>query len=398
MNICIVNGFFPPHVSGSARLAFLLSEELAQRGHNVVVVTSRIGETPETEKRGAMTIYRVRSLKYPKLELLHNADLYWNLLPQNVARIVGILRRHRVDVVQAFGQFQDLTLVAVAACKVLSIPAVLSIHVRMEHPRSLYNSVFVFGDKVLVRHLVAQRVKAVVALDKQMGDYIIERYNVANDSISFIPTAVDIARFDKCEGRSIRKRYGLEEREPVILSLGTISNYRSPTSLITALPSVLEEFPKSKLLLVGAVHSAKPARLVKDLGLTESVIFAGRVDYSIIPSYLGACDVEGHDLESGMGVGLASLEAMAAGRAVLSSAREDNFINLRLQSWKNIVLVRPGNVKDISNALIRLLSDEKLRESIGMNARVFVKEHFALETVSRSYERLYQEITGSHVR
>ena len=385
-------------MSGSARLAFLLSEELAQRGHNVVVITSRIGGTPETEKRGAMTIYRLRSLKYPKIELLHNADLYWNLLPQNLGRILGILRRHRVDVVQAFGQFQDLTLVTIAACRVLSIPVVLSIHVRMEHPRSLYNSIFVFGDKVLVRHLVAQRVKAVVALDKQMRDYIIERYNVANGTISFIPTAVDVARFEKCERQTIRKMYGLDGEQPVILSLGTISNYRSPTSLIRALPGVLERFPESKLLLVGAVHSTKPARLVKELGLEKSVVFTGRVDYSMIPSCLGACDVEGHDLESGMGVGLASLEAMAAGKAVLSSAREDNFINLKLGNWKNIVLVRPGNVKDISSALIRLLSDGKLRESIGMNARAFVREHFSLETVCRSYESLYEDITGSQVR
>lgn len=398
MNICIVNGFFPPHVSGSARLAFLLSEELAERGHNVVVITSRIGGILETEKRGAMTIYRLRSLKYPKIELLHNADLYWNLLPQTLGRIVSILRRHRVDVVQVFGQFQDLTLVTIAACRALSIPVVLSIGVRMEHPRSLYNSIFVFGDKVLVRHLVAQRVKAVVALDKQMRDYIIERYNMANGTISFIPIAVDVARFEKCEGRAIRKMCGLDGKQPVVLSLGTISNYRSPTSLIRALPDVLESFPESKLLLVGAVHSTKPARLVKELDLEKSVVFTGRVDYSMIPSYLGACDVEGHDLGSGMGVGLASLEAMAAGKAVLSSVREDNFIDLKLENWRNIVLVRPGNVKDISNALIRLLSDGKLRESIGMNARAFVREHFSLETVCRSYESLYEDITGSQVR
>jgi len=393
MNVCIVNSFFPPHVSGSARLAFLLSEELSRRGHRVVVITSRIGGTHAIERRGTTTIYRLRSMKYPKIEMLYNADLYYSLLPQNLGRITGILRQHRIDVVQTFGQFQDMTFMTVLACRILDIPVALSIHTRMEHPKPLYNDLFAFADKLLVRHLVTHKAKAVVALDRQMREYIVERYNVEREVVRFIPTAVDVARFEKCEGRPARRMYALDDKQSVILSLGS---YRSPTSLIRALPDVQKKFPRLKLLLVGAIRSAEPVHLVKELGLEKSVIFTGRVDYGMIPFLLGACNVEGHDLESGTGVGLASLEGMAAGKAVLSSAREDNFINLKLENWKNIVLVRPGNIKDISDALIQLLSDEKLRDNIGRNARAFVTEHFSIDAICRSYETLYRDIVGSH--
>jgi glycosyltransferase involved in cell wall biosynthesis len=254
------------------------------------------------------------------------------------------------------------------------------------------NGLFLFGDKVFVKNLVAKRTSAVVALDKLMKDYIVERYSVRKESIPFIPLAVDVARFENCNGQPVRMMYGLHKSQPVILSLGTISNYRNPTGLIRGLPDVLKEFPNSKLLLVGAVHTDQPIRLAKELGLQDSVLFAGKVDYGMIPSYLGACDVEGHDLESGLGIGLASLEAMAAGKAVLSSAREDNFMNLELENWKNIVLVRPGNVKDISDALTQLLSERELREEIGKNARAFVKKHFTLDRVISTYAELYRRI------
>jgi glycosyltransferase involved in cell wall biosynthesis len=133
-------------------------------------------------------------------------------------------------------------------------------------------------------------------------------------------------------------------------------------------------------------------RLVERLRLTNAVTFCGEVEYNMVPEYLGACDIEGHDLDTGMAISLASLEAMAAGKPVLSSAKEDHFIDIRLENWKNIVLVRPGNSEDISRAMIRLLSNVKLREAIGQNAKKLLREHFSLDRMCDKYEDLYSEI------
>ena len=109
MNICVVNTFFPPHVSGTARAAFLLARKLTEAGHNLTIITSSIGGPPKTEILDGMTIYRLRSVRYPKLEMLHKADIYNNLLPENFSQILHILRKQKVQVVQTFGQFFDLT-------------------------------------------------------------------------------------------------------------------------------------------------------------------------------------------------------------------------------------------------------------------------------------------------
>jgi glycosyltransferase involved in cell wall biosynthesis len=396
MNICIVNTFFPPHISGTARAAFLLSKELSRRGHRVIVVTSRLANTSQIQKANGMTIHRLECLKYPRLDILHRADLYYSFLPKNLDAMLNILRKHKIDVVQVYGQFYDLTFMATAACKMLGIPSALAIGTRMEHPESFYNSLFQLYDKTMVRYLVARRVNRLIALDKLMRDYMAERYDVDRRLIRFIPVGVDVERFEKCDGRAVRMKYGIDDGDPVFFSLGTVSNMRNPLSLVKAIPSVLREFPSLKILFAGALYNQEAMRLVERLRLTSAVTFCGEVEYNMVPEYLGACDIEGHDLDTGMAISLASLEAMAAGKPVLSSAKEDHFINIRLENWKNIVLVRPGNVEDISQAMIRLFSDVKLREEIGQNAKKLLREHFSLSRMCQEYEDLYNEIRQAH--
>jgi len=268
----------------------------------------------------------------------------------------------------------------------------LTIGTRMEHTVRLYDVLFRFIDETLIRHLVARRVDRIVAMDKLMRDYMIRRYGAMEPVISFIPAGVDVERFAEPKGEFVRKMYGIRNTDPVVLSVGTTSNLRGARSLIQAMPRVLKQFPSAKLLIVGSMYSSEPVQLANKLGLEGSVVFTGRVDYDMIPSYLAACDVEGHDLDSGLGIGLASLEAMAAGKAVLSSAREDNFMDLKLSNWNNIVLVRPGNTGDVSDVLLRLFSDRGLGEGIGKNAQSFVRDHFSLDSVCRKYEALYNEV------
>ena len=392
VNICVVNTLFPPHVSGTARGAFLLSNKLAEAGHAVTVITSRIEGASAIDNSSGLNVHRLRSIRYPKLQILHNADLYTNLVPGNLSEIIGILARNEVDVVQTYGQFFDLTFLSVLAAKLLRKPVVLTIGTRMEHTVRLYDVLFRFVDETLIRHLVARRVDRIVAMDRLMRDYMIRRYGASEPVIRFIPAGVDIERFAEPKAEFVRKMYGIRNTDPIILSVGTISNLRGARSLIQAMPRVLKQFPNAKLLFVGSMYSSEPVQLANKLGLEGSVVFCGRVDYDMIPSYFAACDVEGHDLDSGLGIGLASLEAMAAGKAVLSSASEDNFMDLRLSNWNNIVLVRPGNTGDISDALLRLLSDRALREGIGKNSQSLVREHFSLGSVCRKYEALYNEV------
>ena len=58
--------------------------------------------------------------------------------------------------------------------------------------------------------------------------------------------------------------------------------------------------------------------------MTDALVVAGEVPKEDVPSFFAAADLVAHDLNGG-GCGTASLEAMAAGRATISTVRETNF-------------------------------------------------------------------------
>lgn len=117
------------------------------------------------------------------------------------------------------------------------------------------------------------------------------------------------------------------------------------------------------------------------------------MEHEKIIELLKVSDVEGHDLESGLGVGLASLESMATGIPTLSSAKENNFILPILKNWENIVLVKPSDTDQISDSVKKLFSDKELRSNIGKNASDLINKEFSLKVQGKRHEELYGDVT-----
>jgi glycosyltransferase involved in cell wall biosynthesis len=90
------------------------------------------------------------------------------------------------------------------------------------------------------------------------------------------------------------------------------------------------------------------------------------------------------------GSSLAVLEAMAAGRAVVSSAigGTDELID----DGETGLLVQPGDAGALAAALRRLLSDSTLRASSARRARQRVERDFTSDAMARSVERIYEEL------
>ncbi|MCB1717911.1 MAG: glycosyltransferase, partial [Candidatus Competibacteraceae bacterium] len=63
LRILLVSDHFPPFLGGAHRQSYLLSQQLAQRGHEVTVVTSWQPGVPDKEVDGLVTIYRLKELR-----------------------------------------------------------------------------------------------------------------------------------------------------------------------------------------------------------------------------------------------------------------------------------------------------------------------------------------------
>jgi glycosyltransferase involved in cell wall biosynthesis len=149
-----------------------------------------------------------------------------------------------------------------------------------------------------------------------------------------------------------------------LILAGKDSNYNKQKSTIEVLKKILPESIKNTVRFKGFLKSEKIKKLFNDS------------DICVFPSHREA-------------LGLVVLEAMAMEKPVVCS-RIGSFYEI-IEDGINGVLCNQNDVDDISNQIIKLLSDRDLQTSIGQNARRTVLDNFSLEKTSEENIQYYKE-------
>ncbi len=379
MRIVVVNNFFPPRVGGSSHLADALARGYAARGHEVLVVTAAYGDAPAREERDGLTIVRLPAFSLPETRLAVSFDISFATRPSLWSRLSALLDDFRPDVIHQHGQFFDLTWATGLYARRRKVPALLSVHTRLENPKAHYHGVFRMLDALLVRPALRVYRPRVVIMDVLMDEYVEQRYGGAHRDLEYIPVGVDPGWTAGGDGAVARQQLGIEDTTPLILSLGHVIPLRDRVALVEAMPDVLREFPDAKLAVVGRVYYDVFEKRAAELGITDAVMSVGAVPKTSVPHFLAAADVESH--EQGIGLGTATLEAMAAGVPVVAPAREDNFPTVDLKSGRELWFVPVGDVSALSAALREALRDRPGARAVGERARDVVQASFSLDRV-----------------
>ena len=379
MRIVVVNNFFPPRVGGSSHLSEALARGYAARGHDVLVVTARYGEAPAREERDGLTIVRLPSFSLPESRFAVSFDISFASRPSLWSHLSALLDEFRPDVIHQHGQFFDLTWATGLYARRRKIPALLSVHTRLENPKAHYHGVFRGLDAARVAPALRIYRPRIVVMDVLMDDYIRSRYRGCYSGLDYIPVGVDPAWTAGGDGAFARADLGVNADTPLVLSLGHVIPLRDRVALVEAMPSVLAEFPDARLAVVGRVYYDLFEKRADELGIRGSVISVGAIPKARVPDYLAAADVESH--EQGIGLGTATLEAMAAGVPVVAPGREDNFPTIELRSGRDLWFTRIGDSAGLGRALLEVLRDPAAARQVGANASAIVHKSFSLEHV-----------------
>ena len=183
---------------------------------------------------------------------------------------------------------------------------------------------------------------------------------------------VDVERFGAdFDASAVRDSLELGD-VPVIMFVGGFQHWHGLDKLVESFARVVKQHPGAKLLLVGdGPVRAEVERQSTELGLSERVIITGFVPHNRIPELLSVADVVTlpyPELPAEMWFSPLKLyEYMAAGKAIVAS--EAGQIADVIQSGHNGLLVQPGSVSELAQAISRLLENKVERERLGQNAR-----------------------------
>ena len=387
MRIAVVNSFFPPRAGGSAHLSEAIARHCADAGHEVLVITSTFRDAPREEVLDGVRILRLPCLA-PTTKLAFNYDIPFTFSPRNFKRMTQALDDFAPEVLHQHGQFFDLTWMSTRWARRNHVPVVLSVHTRLISPSRIHGAVMAIGDYSVVRGFVRWSKPWAVAVDGPVHSYILKRYGIPARRVVDIPVGVETARFVEGDGKSVRDRLGIGDR-PMILSLGHVIPLRDRLALVEAMPFLLKTDPDVAIVVVGHVYDDRFQRRAIELGVDGSLFVTGAVSKNEVPDFAAAADVEAHDLQD-IGFGTASLEMLAAGVPVVTTARPDNYPTARLVDGENVVLAREHDPEGLADAFHRLLADPAMRLQVGEGGRRLIRDRFSMEAVTTAHLDLFR--------
>lgn len=214
------------------------------------------------------------------------------------------------------------------------------------------------------------------------------------EKITIVSNGINIENFANVNQEKLGREFRFEHNIPfdslVIATVGEIIPLKGQEDFILASHLVAQKFPEAFFVIIGKDNSfeqsfrRKLKRVVKVFGLEEKYLWLNWVED--MPTLLHACDlfVSPSHSES---FGLAILEAMASGRAVVATetagAKE-------LLGEENLVPIKSPT--KLGEKICEFLADEKLREDFGKKLQTIAKEKFDLEKMIEETESIYQQI------
>ena len=195
--------------------------------------------------------------------------------------------------------------------------------------------------------------------------------------ITVIPNAVDVDQFDMggTPDPELKMKLGLAGSR-VLGFIGSFYAYEGLDLLIAALPAILRQMPDVRVLLVGGgPQDAALKQQAMALGLTDRVVFTGRVPHAEVNRYYDLIDVlvyPRHPMRlTDLVTPLKPLEAMAQGRLMVASDVGGH--KELIQDGKTGVLFHAGNAGDLASKVVGLLKYEQGWNSMKRNGRQFVE-------------------------
>jgi N-acetyl-alpha-D-glucosaminyl L-malate synthase BshA len=365
-------------LGGSGVVATELAHALAQRGHEVHLISS---DEPFRWRAGVpgLTFERVDTPSYP----LFREPQYLLALANAIVRIS---RDHRLDIVHAHYAVPHATAAYLAG-------QILADERNPSPPRmvtTLHGTDITYvGSDPSYTRVVAFSIEqshAVTAVSSSLRLDTIAALGISRE-VRVIPNFLDCAVYRRRPAPDLRERLGAGGVEHVVLHASNFRPVKRVTAVVEIFRRIRERMPARLVLIGDGPERDAIARRVFEAGLQEVVEFAGE-QHDLVP-WLSAADLFLLPSEQ-ESFGLAALEAMACEVTVVAS-RVGGLPEI-IDDGTTGYLCAPDDLDGMAARAITVLGDPALRTRIGSAAAQQVRTRFCEELIVPQYEQCYRDV------
>ena len=385
MRICFLSRRYFPAVSGMSVYARNMTRALAERGHEVVMISQY-----REDKRGMgiygggpppaepwMQVHGLRSLGEERADAQTPADFEGD----TQAMIEEALRHHRqkpFDVVHA--QYCYPTgLAALEISHQLNLPSVVSIQGGDGHWVGLCCTTHQDAMQAVLGHATA-----LVIGCRSFADEVVHNHGIPPERLTIVPGATNVEQFKPAQP------IGALRNPTRLLYHGRVDQRKGVLDFVRAGQQLLDAGVSVRLIISGIGPDADAARrLVSELKMTEQTDFLGAVPYHEAARVYARGDLFVSPTYA-EGFSNTILEAMASGLPIVST-RTVGVVDC-LEDGVNAALVEPGDVDALTQAIQRMLHDDAYRIGLAQRAYEEVLSKYSWPVVAQQLEEIYHDV------
>ena len=334
-----------------------LAKYLCQKGHKAVVVSAGGPLLGDLTSAG-VTHYALPVHKKSPFSVFHS-----------IRAVIKIVKIENIDIIHARSRVPAL--IAFFVSRKTHVPFVTTCH--GFYSKHFLSRLMGWGKLVIVAsHIIGKRMR--------------DDFGVPHHKIRLIPRGVNLEEFR-------RRPFEPEKfkKDIVIGLVGRITPIKGHPLFLKAMARVTRVFPNIKIQIVGDApkpqYKEELLMLVRRLGLAHAVQFLGtRYD---IPELLGSMSLLVVPSVGEEAFGRVAIEAGACGVPVVAT-RMGGLVDI-IENEKDGLLIPPDDPFALAEAVIRLLKEPALAETLAGALRKKVEKEFTLETMFERTLAVYQE-------
>jgi glycosyltransferase involved in cell wall biosynthesis len=372
-----------PLARGTPVRILRMAEALADRGHDVHVVTYHLGEG---EVRPGVKVHRIADV--PSYRKLNPGPSYRKLVqidPLLQRLLRKVLQEQRFDVIHA--HHYEGIMVARAARRGMAIPTVYDAHTMLMSELPFYKMGLPSG---LLRWIgkvldgwVPRLADHTVCVTDVIRDRLVGTIGMSASQVSVVTNGVEVDHFDPQKVSRSAPRPGKR-----IIFTGNLAAYQGIDLMLRAFAKVVVDRPDVQLQIATDSSFGPYEALAAALGIRQRIELVQSPTLDQLPALLVAADVAVNPRVECDGIPVKLLNYMAAGCAIVSFDSSAPGVVHGQTGW----LASAGNIDELATGLRTVLDDPALASRLGTSARQYVVENVSWDLVAERCESVYRSL------